>query len=1184
MAYRILLRRDTSTNWSENNPVLASGEPGYETDTGKLKIGDGSTTWNDLSEVGITGATGSVDFTSISSDILPSADRTYDIGATGPGNRWRNGYFQTLYVDAGTVYVGDVPITSKEGSISVTSINIGPPGVTGSTIYLGDNGTIVVEAEDGQTSQIGATGPTGESGPQGATGPAGSQGATGPAGSQGATGPAGPTGIGSGISEVTYSELYSALSGSSLTPGSYYLITDFRTCYDQPDYNFFGGGITGPNTYKQAEIDPIIVLATSENTLDSVAYQPSYPKDQIKYDVTWNLTEIMGGTAYGRITERIDEYNNRTDYDHRTITFKRYKTRFLDGSVGGKIISMNNGSVGGTGTSFLSDFIVDEVIFIESDSPVFYKVTDIASNTQMTVGGTAYYNFNDAIGFVCQKTYLEQETTPGCLYYFNDTGTNAISDGGNDMYDGGNILNTNFYNQIPYTHTQMNGVEGQATLEDFTFDGTVQPGYFGPTGEETNYFGEGSEYFTNTYPGLFVMSAYGVSVDQFSITGDLGADGAGQVEANQFTYEGYTIYTKFVYNAGDPSVNHLIIVNTIDEAISHTYDENPNGDDDTISNIGNATQIHYLLFGLAQGVKPTNQQLQNVYESYLNLIDGSDINVTLSSLYSNYTDVTDNLPPNSTSFSCLEFKQSNVDSDNLDFRNILTFDTSVTARNTYIGNSCDSWQWDERAFMLPNNVFTNSYQNNVDIWDNYFGNRFTNNTFGDDVYENWVGDVFSTNLCYDRFDRNNIKGQFNDNIFYSLEFESNTIGENFSGNRMMQTNDAQDNYIGNDFSSNKFFSNSSFNSNHIENNFNSNRISSSFTDNSIGDDFSSNDIYSPFEDNTIENNCYDNYVYNGFLANIIGYQFNTNTIGVSNNIGANEFKRNVIGSWVKGNSFTGAAENNTIGNNFTSNQIGYGFNRNVIGIESVFNVIGEDFQDNVIGNYFSFNDPIGDNFYFNRIGSWFFNNNSIGNNFAYNQIGNNFQSNTIADDFGFGGGQSRGNQIGNYFESNTIGEYFYDNRVVDVFNNNVVGDYFQLNEVLIQNLGFEDFTTNLGNIITFTNNTPSGTDNTYSSIGPSGGSGIDATFTVVVSGGIVTSVTLVNAGKKYLANDVLVIDGATIGGVSGVDDLSITVSTISETPSVYGSYNCTLFRNSNGTERLSYYDDSDILTIKDINN
>ncbi len=45
---KLQFRRDTAMKWRALNPILASGEPGYETDTGKCKIGDGSTAWNNL--------------------------------------------------------------------------------------------------------------------------------------------------------------------------------------------------------------------------------------------------------------------------------------------------------------------------------------------------------------------------------------------------------------------------------------------------------------------------------------------------------------------------------------------------------------------------------------------------------------------------------------------------------------------------------------------------------------------------------------------------------------------------------------------------------------------------------------------------------------------------------------------------------------------------------------------------------------------------------------------------------------------------------------------------------------------------------------------------------------------------------------------------------------------------------
>lgn len=48
MAAIIQLKRGSSTAWKRLNPVLAIGEPGFEKDTGRLKIGDGISSWNEL--------------------------------------------------------------------------------------------------------------------------------------------------------------------------------------------------------------------------------------------------------------------------------------------------------------------------------------------------------------------------------------------------------------------------------------------------------------------------------------------------------------------------------------------------------------------------------------------------------------------------------------------------------------------------------------------------------------------------------------------------------------------------------------------------------------------------------------------------------------------------------------------------------------------------------------------------------------------------------------------------------------------------------------------------------------------------------------------------------------------------------------------------------------------------------
>lgn len=46
------LRRGYAATWEKNNPVLASGEPGFVLDENCLKVGDGETAWNDLPYIG----------------------------------------------------------------------------------------------------------------------------------------------------------------------------------------------------------------------------------------------------------------------------------------------------------------------------------------------------------------------------------------------------------------------------------------------------------------------------------------------------------------------------------------------------------------------------------------------------------------------------------------------------------------------------------------------------------------------------------------------------------------------------------------------------------------------------------------------------------------------------------------------------------------------------------------------------------------------------------------------------------------------------------------------------------------------------------------------------------------------------------------------------------------------------
>lgn len=48
MATRMLQRRGTAQQWADADPVLGAGEIGFETDSGKFKIGDGTNEWSEL--------------------------------------------------------------------------------------------------------------------------------------------------------------------------------------------------------------------------------------------------------------------------------------------------------------------------------------------------------------------------------------------------------------------------------------------------------------------------------------------------------------------------------------------------------------------------------------------------------------------------------------------------------------------------------------------------------------------------------------------------------------------------------------------------------------------------------------------------------------------------------------------------------------------------------------------------------------------------------------------------------------------------------------------------------------------------------------------------------------------------------------------------------------------------------
>lgn len=78
--YTLKLRRDTARRWANINPVLLEGEPGFEKDTGRFKIGDGSSPWLAL-EYYLPGNVGDTPNETLSAHINdPEPHPAYDDG------------------------------------------------------------------------------------------------------------------------------------------------------------------------------------------------------------------------------------------------------------------------------------------------------------------------------------------------------------------------------------------------------------------------------------------------------------------------------------------------------------------------------------------------------------------------------------------------------------------------------------------------------------------------------------------------------------------------------------------------------------------------------------------------------------------------------------------------------------------------------------------------------------------------------------------------------------------------------------------------------------------------------------------------------------------------------------------------------------------------------------------------
>ena len=567
--------------------------------------------------------------------------------------------------------------------------------------------------------------------------------------------------------QETYSGLTIGASTSSLIVGQYYLMTDFQTCYDQPNYNNQGVAITTGN-YKTGTTEPILLLAISANEFSPTVYSTLYPKDKISYDFTWSTTEVTGSPAKGRITERIDQYNNRADYDFRAVQFIRYQAFLSEDYYTGTVTIDGSGNVTGVGTDFDNTFSVGNILGVFTPGTnliggfAYYEILTISGTTGMTVTGTTFYPTSNRFysrgnGASIRSPFKCNVPTPSYTgsseyYTFNDNENFNTYLGDNQNYNDF-ILSNNVFLGGNYEDMTFGGNVVGNTFDNFMTSTTCGPFF---------QFNIITNNFDNNIIGSdFTYNFIECDMQGNTIVGNFGYNMLGNNDGNDFDFNqiGWGFRNNFLTFSNNDFRDNIISNDFYENIIEYGFAKNTIGD----NFYGNRLEDEF----------ENNQIGSNFYENLIkrNFTD----NVLGSNVY-----------------------QNNFYGD---------FETNTGGPFFYNNNFYNH--------ILENSLGSNFYRNDIGDVDNIGSYNFQYNSFNGDVSDNVftgasqynkVGYGFGSNTIATNFSYNQIGNTFinntiaNDFGFGGGSYRGNVIGNGFQGNNIGEY--FYDNTIGDQFANN----------------------------------------------------------------------------------------------------------------------------------------------------------------------------------------------------------------------------------------------------------------------------------------------------------------------------------------------------------------------------------------------
>jgi len=229
-------------------------------------------------------------------------------------------------------------------------------------------------------------------------------------------------------------------------------------------------------------------------------------------------------------------------------------------------------------------------------------------------------------GFATYMSSFRSEIMNASFYSYSLDGNDvSITDGGGDMYDGGNFTYPWYAANTPVHSSSQTNPSGAVPLSyAITPSGTIDTDMIYAS---TGYVQNGS---TQPLSMIGVRSTANQTIG-FQKAGDAGADGGGALDSGVFynaaSIQGFTVYAfrRQIYNANDPSICDLYMLighsswgsvyGTIN-SFSHST-TNTNGGHFYMTNATNVIAITSLL-SKSGGVLVTEAELGTVVQAWVN--------------------------------------------------------------------------------------------------------------------------------------------------------------------------------------------------------------------------------------------------------------------------------------------------------------------------------------------------------------------------------------------------------------------------------------------------------------------------------------------------------------------------------------------------------------------------------------